>query len=646
MRRHFAKVAGNDDDDDGGAGSVVWLGANFWSRTGGPLMWRNYDGAVVRQELQVLAEHGLNMTRSFFYWPDFQPEPDRLDEQCCAHFADFLQAHHEIGMSTIPTFIVGHMSGENWDPSWRAGRNLYTDVWFVNRQTWYIKSLTARYAAHPAVAGWLITNEVPIYGGEASRAEVAAWSELMVNAVLAGGGRQPVSIGDGAWGIETTGHDNGFSLTDLAPFVDFVGPHVYRMETDVLRQHLKAAFICEMASMTGQPVVMEEFGLSSDFVSNANAGHYYRQLLYNTLLAGATGWIAWNNTDYDAIVEQRPYSHHPFELHFGITDAAGAPKPALRELKAFTDTLRAIDLPRLQRAEVSTALVLTSYLAADYPFTQEEERTLIVRTAEQSYVAAHEAHLPLAVVRETEDGGLPEGYGLYLLPSIKALTGPSWLQLPELARSGATIYASYCVGETGAQRGPWWISTEEIFGVERQLVYGLNNPIRDEVVELTFNTDFGTLKAGDVLRFTAAGNAHARAFLPVTLTDGTVIATDAHGNPALIVKEHGAGRTVLCTYPLEYLASAQGGVNPEDTHRLYQALAAVACIGPTLELADPLLFVDSLLHPDGREFVVLVSQHAEPADVSLPADAGLRTLDGANVEALRLDPFGVAVLQR
>ena len=79
-------------------------------------------------------------------------------------------------------------------------------------------------------------------------------------------------MGDGAWGIETTGHDNGYSITDLAPFVDFVGPHVYRMESDVIRQHLKAALVCEMAAVSGQPVVMEEFGLSSDFVSGSNAG--------------------------------------------------------------------------------------------------------------------------------------------------------------------------------------------------------------------------------------------------------------------------------------------------------------------------------------------------------------------------------------
>lgn len=112
-------------------------------------MWSRYNGDIVRQELRVLREHGLTMTRSFFYWPDFMPEPDRLDETACWWYSDFLDAHHELGMGTIPTFIVGHMSGENWDPSWRQGRDIYSDVWMVGRQAWYITELTRRFHSHP-----------------------------------------------------------------------------------------------------------------------------------------------------------------------------------------------------------------------------------------------------------------------------------------------------------------------------------------------------------------------------------------------------------------------------------------------------------------------------------------------------------------
>ncbi|WP_158864924.1 cellulase family glycosylhydrolase [Leifsonia sp. AG29] len=626
-----------------GDAPVVWLGANFWSRTGGPLMWTRYDPEVVRQELQVLAEHGLTMTRSFFYWPDFHPTPDSLDEQCVANFADFLDAHIEVGMTTVPTFLVGHMSGENWDPAWREGRDLYSDVWFVGRQAWYVRELTARFAAHPAVGGWLLTNEVPIYGGEAPRPVVDAWASLLVNAVRAGGGTQPVAVGDGAWGIETTGHDNGFSVGDLARYTDFIGPHVYRMETDQVRQHLKAAYIAELAAGDGLPVIMEEFGLSSDFVSDAGAASYYRQLLYSTLLAGATGWIAWNNTDYDDLAGQRPYSHHPFEMHFGITDRHGNPKPPLRELARFASDLAAIDLASARRAPVDAALVVPSHLAADYPFTQEAERAHIVATGEQAYVAAHEAHIPVAVVREKEDGGLPAGYGLYLLPSVKQLCASSWQQLIGFAEQGATVYASYSHGDSPVQRGPWWTSSEELFGVRPDSAYGLAEPVTDELVELRFVEAFGNLPAGAALSFRPAGGENGRTRLPVTATSGRVVAVDALGRPAIVVKEHGAGRAVLCTYPLEFFASAQGRVNPEETWRVYDALAAAADLERDVRLDDPLVFADSLVHADGRRFVVFLSEHEGPVTVTPEVAGRLRTLGGEASPTLTLEPYGVAV---
>ena len=52
-------------------------------------MWARYDAAVVREELAVLAEHGLNVTRSFCFWPDFVPTAGHLDETVLERFADF-----------------------------------------------------------------------------------------------------------------------------------------------------------------------------------------------------------------------------------------------------------------------------------------------------------------------------------------------------------------------------------------------------------------------------------------------------------------------------------------------------------------------------------------------------------------------------
>ena len=623
--------------------SRPWIGANFWSRTGGPRMWSRYDPGIVREELRVLHEHGLTMTRSFFYWPDFMPAPDTIDEGACDRYRDFLDAHQEVGMGTIPTFIVGHMSGENWDPSWRHGRDLYTDVWMVARQAWYITELTRRFHDHPAVIGWLISNEIPIYGGEGDEEIISAWALLMVGAVRAGGGHQPVSLGDGAWGVETTGHDSGFSSLTYGELVDFIGPHVYRMENDRVRQHLKAAFVCELAQVAGKPVIMEEFGLSSDFVSARGSASYYRQLLHSTLTAGASGWVAWNNTDFDDLREQRPYSHHPFEMHFGITDAAGAPKPPLEELRIFSEELAGTDLAGLRRAPTATGIIVPSCLTARYPFTTEEERALIVDASEQAYVAAKEADLAPGIVHEPEDGlagGIESGYDLYLAPSTKQLAAATWPRLAELARGGATVYASYCAGETTAQRGPWWTGLDSLFGVAQELTYGLNDPVEDETVEITFVEPLGPLPEGATLRFRAAGNREARAFLPVRALDGAdVVARDSHGRPAIVVKRHGSGRAVLCTYPLEYFAARLGRVNPEDTWRLYDALAELAGVRRPAHVEDPRVLADVLVDDDGGELVVVLSQHDEPVERTVIHADGRRT-------AVRLPGLGATILHR
>ncbi|HEX3790301.1 MAG TPA: cellulase family glycosylhydrolase [Pseudonocardiaceae bacterium] len=626
---------------------VNWLGANFWSRTGGPLMWRNYQPDVIDAELAVLREHGLWVTRSFFYWPDFMPEPDRIDEQLAGRFADFLDRHTAQGMSTVPTFVVGHMSGENWDPAWRQGRDLYADVWLVARQAWFVKEMVRRFAGHPAVGGWLISNEMPIYGGKtAGRETVASWAQLVVDAVRAGGGQQPVSLGDGAWGIEVSGQDNGFWLRDAARLCDFIGPHVYRMEDDQIRQNYAAAWACELSGTFGKPVVLEEFGVSSDFVSEPNAAHYYRQVLHNSLLAGATGWIAWNNTDYDTLLDQDPYRHHPFELHFGLTDVHGNAKPQLVELRDFAATLAAIDFPHCQREDADTALVVSSFLDTPYPFTEPADGPYLHDTLRQSYVSARLADLPVVLTRESD--GLATDARLYLVPSTKQLLGPTWHELDRLAVQGATVYVSYSPGTHSNQRGPWYANLNTLFGVRHQLRYGLVEPVEDERIVFTFERDFGGMAAGATLSFAAGGTVNSRTFLPVEPDGAEVLAVDAHGRPALLLRRTGTGSVVFCTYPIEHMTAVTAAVNPNDTVGLYEALADHAGVRRPVTVADSRVAVDTLRHEDGRRFAVIVS-HADTELAVKPvlAEKGaLHTLTGEAITGpLQLPPFGVTLLR-
>ena len=619
--------------------ATPWIGANFWSRTGGPRMWTRYDGSIVREELAVLVEHGCNVTRSFCYWPDFVPEPERLDEDVLDRFGDFLDAHFELGIGTIPTFIVGHMSGENWDPVWRQDRDLYRDTWLVSQQAWFAAEIARLYGRHPAVVGWLLSNEMPLYGGPASSDEIVAWARALVQAVRSTGATQPISIGDGAWGIETSGHDNGYSLRALAPLVDFFGPHVYPMQDDQTRQMLMAAFGCELAGNLGKPVVLEEFGVSSDFASDENAGHYYRQVLYTSLLAGARGWIAWNNCDYDDLRDQDPYRHHVFEMHFGLTDREGRPKEQLRALASFSRDIRELAVEGWGPVKGDVAIVVPEHFERELPFTIPAYRQDLRDGLFQSYIAAREADLPVELQRERD--GISGTARLYLAPCAKLLTAPGIDRLRELAVAGATVYLSYFAGSTAKQRGPWLAWLDEIFGVRHRLRHGLVDPIVGDEAIFRFVEDFGEIAAGTQLSFVVAGEPSARAYLPVDSVGAEIVAIDGHGRPALLRYPLGAGCTVLCTYPLEYMSAQTASANPADTWRIYSALATAADVSRPVRVDDPRVLVGRVRSggSDTALFVNCSADAIEPEPI-LSEGIELRLTGGR----LALEPFGVAVV--
>lgn len=615
----------------------TWVGVNYWSRGGGPRMWARFDEAMVTEELRILAEHDLGVTRSFCYLPDFMPRPYTIDTGCLDRFVRFLDLSQEAGLRTIPTFVVGHMSGANWDVWWRGGRDLYGDGWMLAQQCFLIREVVSRTKDHPAVAGWLLSNEMPLYGGE-TRAELGrAWAELLIQAIRAAGGRQPASTGDGAWGLETTGHDNGFRLSDLAPTVDFVGPHVYQRHTDLVRQHLSAAFVCELCHL-GRPVVLEEFGLSSDFASDQHAADYYRQILHTSLLAGAVGWLGWNNTDFD-LPDQDPYRHHPFEQHFGLHRADGTPKPALHELQRFARLLRSAGFDRCVRTPTGTAILVPTYWDSPQDFPMDgRDRASTLATLQQEYAAARLAGLRPSPARERER--LPDAR-LWLAGSQQRLLASTWQTLEERAAGGSVVYLSY-------HPFAWHPGLNERFGVEHRLRYWMQEPFEEDELRLRFVVPFGDVQEGETLSFPAPADQATRVRLPLETTSARVIATDQRGRPALVERGAGAGAMVLLTSPVELWSAGRARTNPDATARLFRALAARAGALPEIRTDRLDVVVDELRRDDGTGLVWLVSEAPVPLDVPLLAPAQARFTDvesGAAVgRELHLDPYQVRVL--
>ena len=283
------------------------------------------------------------------------------------------------------------------------------------------------------------------------------------------------------------------------------------------------------------------------------------------------------------------------------------------------------------------ALLVPEHFERELPFTEPSYREDIRDHLLQAYIAGREADLPLGLVRERD--GLQTDARLILAPCAKLLTGPGLERLHDLVHDGATLYLSYFAGSTTNQRGPWLSWLPELFGVEHRLRYGLADPIEDDELQLELVADVGELTTGTRLSFAVAGERSGRSHLPIEPVGAEVLAIDSYGRPALVRNRVGAGQAVLCTYPLEHLAARTPWANPENTWRIYSALAMLAGVERRVRVDDPRVLA-GVLHGGTRDTLVFVN--CSPSAVSLePTEPGVAA---GRTWPLVVHPSGTATL--
>ena len=313
-----------------------WVGANFWSRTGGPHMWSRYDGGdrprgarrargarAQRHALVPLLARLRAASRT------------ELDEDVVARFADFLDgARREPGCAPIPTFIVGHMSGENWDPAWRDGRDLYGDVGLVAEQAWLAAEIARRFGSPPGrrrLADLERDAAVRRPRPRRRRRRVgthprACGARRRGDAARLARRRRLGHRGDRRGQRLLAARRWRRSSTSSARTV-------YPMDDDPVRQALTPALGVRarrrLRTARRARGVRRQLRLR---VATRTPPATTARCSTRRCSPARTGWLAWNNTDFDDVADHDPYRHHVFELHFGLTDRDGRPKQQLREL--------------------------------------------------------------------------------------------------------------------------------------------------------------------------------------------------------------------------------------------------------------------------------------------------------------------------
>ena len=138
---------------------------------------------------------------------------------------------------------------------------------------------------------------------------------------------------------------------------------------------------------------------------------------------------------------------------------------------------------------------------------------------------------------------------------------------------------------------------------------------------------FGDLKPGDIFRYSAPTSdfKHWAAILEVQ--GGKVIAVDQDNRPALVANVRGAGKTLLCAYPVEsYLAETPSAFEkPESTYGIYKAFLDWAGVKVLFRTDQPSVEV-SALRADRRGYAVLVSHSAVALPVTVTTSLSVKSL--------------------
>ncbi len=492
--------------------------------------------------------------------PDFTDASGAIDPLMMERLEIFLNLCEKHALYCLITFIVGHMSGENWDVPWRKGKNfiLDPDVYTITEN--YILSIIRSFRHFACIYGWLLSNELPNYIEETNPDAITVWTGKIIGAIKALDPDRPVSVGDGAWSPEIKGEKTAFHLRKLNNYQDFTGLHYYPRGMSPWHHTFTTAFRLSMAKEWGKPVIVEEFGTSTTLCSEENQAHYYRTVFYSALINGAGGVLSWCLNDFN-FIDERPYSHHPYEEHFGIVRTDKTLKPAAGEFAAFQKTITHLSSYEKQPVHRPVGLFIPSNYYYEYPFQFQPEFKRWYDLYLETFTLLKRANLDVRMIfepaQELENEGKyshtltldPKKIPLLIIPRMKLMTKQTRLALETYIQNGGSLYFSFA-------NDSWVPDWHALAGVETDCKFGVPDFYPKASVQVTFPKAWGHFNQDETIHIPLNNTEPEFSYCPVLGHEGVSIAEDEFRSPFLLRHSVGKGTVWFSPFPLEMLSLA------------------------------------------------------------------------------------------
>jgi len=537
---------------------IFLLGVNYWPSSSALNMWTEWNPDELSEDVRRMKQLGMNICRPFLYMPAFMEEENRVSPLMLERLRVFLDICEENELYTLPTFIVGHMSGEDWDVSWRQGANFITDRRVVDATKFYISTIVNEAKDFSYILGWLLSNELPNYIGNQSAKAVALWVQEMIELINQLDPQRPVSIGDGAWSPEILGESSGFHLRKLNQYQDFVGLHYYPRVMNPWHHSYTTAFRIRMAQEWLRPVIVEEFGTSTTLCSEDNQANYYRTVFYSALINGAQGTLSWCLNDFD-FENKRPYSHHAFEERFGVVRTDKTLKPVALEFAKFGEIAGELTQKSYQKIEHPVGLFIPSNYYYEYPYQFQPEFKDWYALYLETFSLLKKANLDVKMIFEPAqvletDGKYSHELNLdheeipvLFVPRFKIMTKKMRMQLEEYIQNGGVLYCSFATDS-------WVLDWHLLAGIEMDCKFGVPDFRDTAALDVRVKQDWGEYNAGDRFSIPLDNSNPEYGYCVVLSASGNVIMEDQFGDPFLIEHKVGKGKVYFTPYPVEMLA--------------------------------------------------------------------------------------------
>ena len=471
------------------------------------------------------------------------------------------------------------MSGKNWPFPWDPEDIVY-EPRVLDKTLHFIKGIVEAARGHPAVAGWIISNEITHVRKTEDITLFRLWLEAIVRTIKSLDPDKPISLGDSTVPYKPL----PIRPENIAEVVDYLSPHIYLYDDNPVRHGLTYMAILEYCLSLGKPTLLEEFGFPTNLYTEESHAGFIETILVGSYALRASGAFIWCAFDFPR-EEDEPYLWEPHELFFGIFRKDGSPKPAAEAVKRFNELLKILDWNNYEPSEKEVKIIVPTVLYKHLPFTFENAADLS-KALIRAYVLAKQSCLNVTFTREEKI----ERGKLFIATSLPRLLTSTWRNLLKLVEEGAVLYyshARYLANPHVSSTHLW----EELFGVKPSLKAGLRGVCKSEVA-LNLKTDKIIIPASR---------------RDIGSTGFTRVDAEVLEEEVFFKAKRGRGIAFLMAYPIElYLYSVQDIGN---AYEIYRLLAEDAGLKPFYTPYSPAIQVEYWIRK-GKPSILFLINHS------------------------------------